>query len=95
MILRVNKRESDQIVAAMKAKGTPVTYVLFPDEGHGFHRPENATAFDAVAEGFLATCLGGAAQPIGSDLQGSSIQVLDGADAIPDLVAASTRAAAR
>ncbi|MEP6967169.1 MAG: S9 family peptidase, partial [Pseudomonadota bacterium] len=48
---RVNKRESDQIVAAMKAKGTPVTYVLFPDEGHGFHRPENATAFNAVAEG--------------------------------------------
>ena len=85
---RVNKRESDQIVAAMKAKGTPVTYVLFPDEGHGFHRPENATAFDAVAEGFLAGCLGGAAQPIGGDFKGSSIQVLEGAAAIPGLVAA-------
>ena len=34
--LRVNVRESDQIVAAMKTKGIPVTYVLFPDEGHGF-----------------------------------------------------------
>ena len=33
---RVNKAESDQIVAAMKAKNIPVTYVLFPDEGHGF-----------------------------------------------------------
>ncbi len=79
----------------MKAKGTPVTYALFPDEGHGFHRPENATAFNAVAEGFLAGYLGGAAQPIGSDFEGSSIQVLEGAGAVPGLVATSTPATAR
>ena len=77
---RVNKRESDQIVAAMKAKNIPVTYVLFPDEGHGFARPANNIAFNAVAENFLQPCLGGRAEPIGSAFHGSSIQVLKGAD---------------
>jgi dipeptidyl aminopeptidase/acylaminoacyl peptidase len=38
---RVVQSESDQIVAAMKEKNIPVTYVLYPDEGHGFVRPEN------------------------------------------------------
>ncbi|MGA0020247.1 MAG: S9 family peptidase, partial [Steroidobacteraceae bacterium] len=32
---RVKQAESDQIVSAMNEKGIPVTYVLFPDEGHG------------------------------------------------------------
>ncbi|HTX51401.1 MAG TPA: S9 family peptidase, partial [Caulobacteraceae bacterium] len=85
---RVNQRESDQIVAAMKAKGIPVTYVLYPDEGHGFARPENNLAFSAIAEGFLAECLGGAAQPIGDDLKGSSAQVPEGADIVGGLTEA-------
>ena len=85
---RVKQAESDQIVAAMKARDIPVTYVLFPDEGHGFHRPENAKAFNAVAEGFLARCLGGRAEPIGGDLAGSSISVPEGADTVPGLPAA-------
>jgi len=50
----VNVRESDQIVAAMNAKKIPVTYVVFPDEGHGFARPVNSIAFNAVTENFLA-----------------------------------------
>ena len=82
---RVNKRESDQIVAAMNAKNIPVTYVLFPDEGHGFARPENNMAFNAVAENFLQTCLGGRAEPIGNDLKASSIQVLNGSDYVKGL----------
>jgi hypothetical protein len=81
----VKKSESDQIVAAMKAKGIPVTYVLFPDEGHGFARPENSKAFNAVAEGFLSQCLGGRAEPIGNDFAGSSISVPAGADGVPGL----------
>ncbi|HEX2802427.1 MAG TPA: S9 family peptidase, partial [Sphingomicrobium sp.] len=76
---RVNKRESDQIVAAMKAKNIPVTYVLFPDEGHGFARPANSIAFNAVAENFLQPCLGGRAEPIGDALEPSSAEVLEGA----------------
>jgi dipeptidyl aminopeptidase/acylaminoacyl peptidase len=82
---RVKQAESDQIVAAMKKKQLPVTYVLYPDEGHGFARPQNRLAFYAVAEGFLAKCLGGRYEPIGSDFDGSSLQVLEGAPVIPGL----------
>ena len=82
---RVKQAESDQIVKAMQDKKIPVTYVLFPDEGHGFARPENMTAFSAVTEGFLAQCLGGRAQPIGDDFAGSSISVPAGAEGVPGL----------
>jgi dipeptidyl aminopeptidase/acylaminoacyl peptidase len=82
---RVKQPESDQIVAAMKKKNIPVTYVLFPDEGHGFQRPENSKAFYAVAEGFLSQCMGGRAQPIGEDFAGSSISVPEGAAGVPGL----------
>ncbi len=84
---RVKQDESDQIVNAMTAKNIPVTYVLFPDEGHGFARPENNKAFNAVAEGFLSQCLGGRAEPIG-DFAGSSITVPAGADGVPGLAGA-------
>src|SRR3546814_16465197 len=60
---RVVQAESDQIVEAMQAKGIPVTYMLFPDEGNGLARPENNSAFNAVNEGFLATCLACRAAP--------------------------------
>ncbi len=82
---RVNKAESDQIVDAMKAKGIPVTYVLFPDEGHGFAKPSNNIAFNAVAENFLATCLGGRAQPIGDAVADSTAKVLEGAQYVKGL----------
>ncbi|WP_434416330.1 alpha/beta fold hydrolase [Nannocystis pusilla] len=82
---RVKQTESDQIVEAMKAKNIPVTYVLFPDEGHGFARSENSKAYTAAAEGFLGTCLGGRVEPIGKDLTGSSITVPVGADIVPGL----------
>jgi dipeptidyl aminopeptidase/acylaminoacyl peptidase len=82
---RVKQSESDQIVNAMKEKNIPVTYVLFPDEGHGFARPENRMSFNAVAEIFLAQYLGGRYEPIGSDFEGSSIQVPTGVENIPSL----------
>lgn len=85
---RVNQRESDQIVGAMKAKNIPVTYVLFPDEGHGFARPENNIAFYATSEHFLQKCLGGRAEPYGTALAGSSMTVPYGADFAPGLQAA-------
>jgi dipeptidyl aminopeptidase/acylaminoacyl peptidase len=84
---RVKQSESDQIVAAMNAGGVPVTYVLFPDEGHGFARPENNQAFYAVVEPFLAQALGGRSAPIG-DLGDASIQVPSGAAHIPGLALA-------
>ncbi|MBD1849919.1 S9 family peptidase [Leptolyngbya sp. FACHB-711] len=62
---RVKQAESDQIAEAMRSAGKPVEYVLYPDEGHGFARPENRLHFFAVAEEFLAKYLGGRCEPIG------------------------------
>ena len=56
---RVTKRESDQIVIALRDRGFPVEYLVAPDEGHGFARPENNMAMFASAEKFLAKYLGG------------------------------------
>lgn len=56
---RVNKRESDQIVAALSSRNYPVEYLVAPDEGHGFARPVNNMAMIAAAEKFLAKHLGG------------------------------------
>ncbi len=88
---RVKQAEADQIVAAMQAKQLPVTYVLYPDEGHGFARPQNRIAFYAVAEGFLSQCLGGRFEPTGADLDGSSLKVPVGATNVPGLAEALGR----
>jgi dipeptidyl aminopeptidase/acylaminoacyl peptidase len=61
---RVKTAEAEQIVAAMEKNGLPVTYVLYPDEGHGFARPENRIDFQARAEAFLGSCLGGRVEPL-------------------------------
>jgi dipeptidyl aminopeptidase/acylaminoacyl peptidase len=82
---RVKQAESDQIVQAMQANNIPVTYVLYPDEGHGFARPENNLSFNAAAEEFLASCLGGRVEPVGDDLAGSSITVPAGGELLPGL----------
>ena len=82
---RVNVAESDQIVDAMKARNIPVTYIVFPDEGHGFARPVNNIAFNAVTENFLARCLGGRAEAIGDTLKPSTAQVRHGAEFAPGL----------
>ncbi len=82
---RVKQAESDQIVKAMAEKGIPVTYVLYPDEGHGFAKPENNLSFYAVAEAFLAKCQGGRYQPLGNDFENSSIQIPHGAEFIPGI----------
>lgn len=64
---RVNKRESDQIVAAMRKNNKPVEYIVFPDEGHGFARPENNRRFNAAVEAFLGKYLGGRVEPAAAD----------------------------
>ncbi len=69
----------------MNGNGVPVTYVLYPDEGHGFARPENRDSFNAIAESFLAKCLGGRVEPFGKAFAGSSLQVPTGAEHIEGL----------
>lgn len=73
---RVKQAESEQIVAAIEKNGGSVTYVLYPDEGHGFARPENRTDFNARMEIFLAENLGGRVEPMeGERIAGSTAQV--------------------
>ncbi len=87
---RVPRVQSDKIVQAMQEKAIPVTYVLYPDEGHGFARPENSLSFFAVAEAFLAENLGGRFEPVGDDFAGSSITIPVGAEDVPGLAEALT-----
>jgi dipeptidyl aminopeptidase/acylaminoacyl peptidase len=82
---RVKQAEADQIVAAMQAKALPVTYVLYPDEGHGFARPENRLSFYAITELFLAKYLGGRCEPIGADFEGSTLLLRAGEEDLPGL----------
>lgn len=56
---RVNKDESDQMVAALKARGVEVDYMVKDNEGHGFHNEENRFEFYRAMETFLANHLGG------------------------------------
>ena len=64
---RVKQAESEQIVEALCAKGKDVDYLLYPDEGHGFARPESRMAFYAAAEEFLSRHLGGRVEPPSED----------------------------
>ncbi|RIK70984.1 MAG: hypothetical protein DCC67_20520 [Planctomycetota bacterium] len=78
---RVTQLEADQIVEAMQARNIPVTYVLYPDEGHGFALQQNRMSFNAVAEAFLAEHLGGRFEPVGDDFEASSIHIPRGVTA--------------
>jgi len=82
---RVKQSESDQIVGAMKDAGIPVTYVVYPDEGHGFAKPTNNIAYTAISENFLATCLGGRSEPIEDDVAQSTAKILEGAEHVAGL----------
>ncbi len=82
---RIKLADSDEFVSAMQENGQSVTYAIFEDEGHEFVRPENKMAYHAVAEVFLAQCLGGRYEPIGDALVGSSIQLIAGADRVEGL----------
>ena len=73
---RVKQAESEQIVAAIERNRGNVIYVVYPDEGHGFARPENRTDFNARAEAFLGTYLGGRLEPMaGTKVAGSTATV--------------------
>jgi dipeptidyl aminopeptidase/acylaminoacyl peptidase len=73
---RVKQAEAEQIVAAIEKNQGRASYVLYPDEGHGFVRPENRIDFNARAEAFLAEHLGGRCEPIeGEKVKGSSAVV--------------------
>lgn len=55
---RVPPRESEQIVAALRAHDVPVEYLTFPDEGHGFTKRDNRRVVYAAVARFLTRHLG-------------------------------------
>jgi prolyl oligopeptidase family protein len=72
----VKQAESEQIVDAIIKNNGSVTYVVYPDEGHGFVRPENRIDFNARVEAFLGANLGGRTEPVaGGKVPGSTAVV--------------------
>jgi dipeptidyl aminopeptidase/acylaminoacyl peptidase len=71
----VKVAQADAMVKALRDAGREVTYIQYPDEGHGFARPENNLDFFGRVEEFLAKNLGGRAEPW-KKIDGSTAQVL-------------------
>ena len=65
--------------------------MLYPDEGHGFAKPNNRIGFNAIAETFLGNCLGGRVEPLGETVRASTAQIAHGADFLPGLKAAAEK----
>jgi len=83
---RVTQAESDQIVAKMREKKIPVSYALYPDEGHGFRRPQNNQVFMGLMEAFLSAHLGGMYEPLTKEqVKASTLQMKAGKEGIPGL----------
>ncbi len=81
----VPKQHSDLFVSALEKQGKDVTYLVYPDEGHDYARPESWISFWAVAERFLHQHLGGRFEPAADDFEGANLQVPAGSERIPGL----------
>ena len=82
--VRCTLEQSETMVRALEGQGVPVTFVVFPDEGHGLYKPRNRIAFNAMIEAFLAQHLGGCCEPVGDDFDGSSHEIRAGQDFLQD-----------
>jgi dipeptidyl aminopeptidase/acylaminoacyl peptidase len=71
---RVKLQESETIASEMEARGLPIDFVVFPDEGHGLANPRNSLAMVALVEAFLQQHIGGRAEPFGDALKQSSME---------------------
>jgi hypothetical protein len=69
----------------MKARGIPVTYLYYSDEGHGFGRVANRRSFTAVVEALSRHPSGRPLEPIGEDLADSTIEFRASRELIPSL----------
>ncbi len=76
---RTREWETASFAAALKGNHRAVTYAMYPDEEDELMDPANRTSFSALTEIFLAQCLGGAYQALGSDITTGSITIPVGA----------------
>jgi dipeptidyl aminopeptidase/acylaminoacyl peptidase len=60
---RVPRSEAEQMVAAVKANGSPVWYLMATDEGHGFRKKPNVDYQFYATVAFIREHLLGAAMP--------------------------------
>jgi dipeptidyl aminopeptidase/acylaminoacyl peptidase len=90
---KVSRADADQIAFALRARGTGLTYIVFPDEGAALARTQDRLAFLAVLEHFLGDCLGGRVQAVGSAFDGASLIAYEGAVNVPGLSAFARRLA--
>jgi len=68
---RVNINESNQMVEILRKNKLHVSYVVYPDEGHGFKQPGNLIDFLGRTEEFFAKHLGGRFEPFNNDIKSS------------------------
>ena len=88
---RVPVQQAQLMVDALLASKVPVTYVVYPDEGHGVVRPGNRRSFNALVEAFFGHCLAGAYTPIGDQLNEARMGIPVGAELVPGLEQAYQR----
>lgn len=74
---KIMQSESDQMVDAMLKNNVPVTYVVFPDEGHQIAHPKNRMAFYEMVEAFLAKNLQGRCEPCQPKMESSMVVIVD------------------
>lgn len=86
--------EADQIALSLRARGTRMTYLVFPDDGAALTRTQNRLAYLAVLEHFLGDCLGGRVEPVGGAFEGANLFAYEGAVNVPGLSAFARRLAA-
>jgi dipeptidyl aminopeptidase/acylaminoacyl peptidase len=82
---RVPADQAERIVDRFVEHEVPVTYVVFPDEGHGVVRAGNRTAFYSIVEAFFGQCLGGAYRPVTDQLEEANLLIPVGSDRVPGL----------
>jgi len=71
---RVKIAESEAIAAALRKRNIPVTFAVYPDEGHGFTKPANNQDFYGRMEDFFAKYLHGRAESW-KKVDGSSVEL--------------------
>jgi dipeptidyl aminopeptidase/acylaminoacyl peptidase len=76
-------------VDAAVDRNDPITFVVFPDEGHGNRVPADTHAQWAIEAAFLHDCLGGRTEPLGPAMLDAKLEVRTGIERIPGLVSAS------
>jgi dipeptidyl aminopeptidase/acylaminoacyl peptidase len=57
--IRVLRRDSDDVVRSLQARGHPVHYLVFPDEGHSISKWRNRLSLWRSVEDLFESCLGG------------------------------------